>query len=95
MYISCIYCSFSLLFVLPNEVILSAILIPIESPVASTRLEAVFAASILVFVVVSFNFLPYLSPNFLANHNKLYPLTYFLYFGSVEYLIFLLYLPSN
>ena len=58
-------------FVLPTEVILSAILFPIKSSVASTvfcttLLEAVFAASIPVFVAVSNNFLPYLSPNFIA-----------------------------
>ena len=40
-----------------------------KSPVASavfrtTLLEAVFAASIPVFVAVSINFLPYLSPTF-------------------------------
>ena len=68
MYISCLSSSFSLLFVLPNEVILSAILFPIKSPVASTvfrttHLEAVFAASIPVFVAVSNNVLPYLLPN--------------------------------
>ena len=33
-------------------------------------------------------FLPHLPPNFLANDKKLYHLTYFLNFGSVEYLIF-------
>ena len=61
--------SFSFSFVLPIEVILSAILFPIKSPVASavfctTLLEAVFAASIPVFVALAINFLPYLSPNF-------------------------------
>ena len=52
------------LFALPTEVILSAILLPIKSSVASavfltTLLDAVFAASFLVFVAVSINFLPY------------------------------------
>ena len=70
--------SFHFSLVLPTEVILSAILLPIKSPVASavfctTLLEAVFAASIPVFVAVSINFLPYLSPNFLAKDKKPYP----------------------
>ena len=48
-------------FVLPIEVILSAILFPIKSHVSSavfctTLLQTVFAASILVFVAVSINF---------------------------------------
>ena len=80
---------------MPTELILFAILFPIKSPVASavfqtTLFEAVFAASILVSVAVSINFLHYLSPNFLTNDKKLYPLTYFLYFGSVKYLIFIM-----
>ena len=56
----------------------------------TTRLETVFAAYIPVFVAVSINFLPYLPPNFLANDEKLYPLTYVLNFGSVKYLIFII-----
>ena len=60
---------FLFFFVLPTEVILSAILFSIKSPVAcavfcTTLLEAVFAASIPVFVALAINFLPYLSPNF-------------------------------
>ena len=52
---------FSFSFGLPIEVVLSAILLPIKYPVASavfcaTLLEAVFAASIRVFVAVSINF---------------------------------------
>ena len=43
-----------------------------------TLLDAVFAASTPVFVAVSINFLPYLSPTFLANDKKPYPSTYFL-----------------
>ena len=50
-----------------------------------------FAASIPVFVAVSINVLPYLPPNFLTNDEKPYLLTYFLNFGSVEYLIFIIY----
>ena len=66
MYISSGLLVFSFSFDLPIEVILSAILFPIKSPVASavfstTLLEAVFAASIPVFVAISINFLPYLS----------------------------------
>ena len=63
----CISSDFS--FGLPIEVILSAFLFPIKSPVASaifctTLLEEVFAASVTVLVAVFTNFLPYLSPNF-------------------------------
>ena len=62
-------------FDFPIELILSAILFPIKSPVASavfctTLLEAVFAASVPVLVAVFINFLPYLSPNFLAKDKK-------------------------
>ena len=69
MYISSDLFIFSFSFVLPIGVILSAILFPIKSPVASTvfcttLLEAVFAASIPVFVAVSINFLLYLFRNF-------------------------------
>ena len=60
-----------------------------------TLLKAVFAASIHVFVAVSINFLPYSSPIFLANYKKSYTSTYFLFFGSVEYCIYILYLPHN
>ena len=79
-----------LYFLFYTEVILLAILFPIRSPVASavfwtTLLEAVFVASIPVFVAVSINFLTYLSPNFLANYKKLNPSTYFLYFGSAHF----------
>ena len=95
MYISCFSSSFSLFFVLPNEVILSAILFPIKSPVASagywtTLFKAsIFDASIPVFVAVSINFLPYSSADYLENNKKSNPLTYFLNFGYVEYLIFM------
>ena len=85
----CISSGFSFSFDLPIQVILSAILFSIKSPVASavfctTLLEAVFAASIPVFVAVSINCLPFLSPNFLAKDKKPYPLPYFLNSGSDE-----------
>ena len=72
----CLFFSFDL----PIEVILSAILFLIKSPVASavfwtTLLGAVFAAAIPV--AVSFNFVPYLLPHFLANDKNPYPLTLF------------------
>ena len=97
MYISSGLFVFSFSFDLPIKVILSAVLFPIKSLVASavfctTLLEVVFAASIRVFVAVSINFLPYLSPSFLVNDKKLYPFTYFLNFGSVEYLIFIMFI---
>ena len=71
------YISSSFSFGLPIEVILSAILFPIKSPVASavfctTLLEAVFPASIPVFVAVSIIFLPYLSQDFVAIEKKPY-----------------------
>ena len=101
MYISCLLFVSSyyfFCFVSPTEVI-SAILFPIKFPVISgvfwtTLLKAVFAASISIYVAMSMNFLLYLSPNFLGNDQmtkNLYPLTYFLYFGSVEYLIFIIF----
>ena len=75
-------CSFSfpLFFDLPVEVILSAILFPIKSPLVyavfwTTLSDAVFAASTLVFVAVSINFLPYVSQIFLQilkTHNLQY-----------------------
>ena len=88
--------SFSFSLVLPTEVILSAILLPVKSPVVSavfctTLLEAVFAASVPVFVAVSISFLLYLSLNFLAKVKNPYPFTYFLNFGSVDYLIFIMF----
>ena len=89
--------SFVFSFVLPTEVMLSAILLLIRSPVASaffctTLLEAVFAASIPVLVAVSINFLPYLSPSSLAKDKKPYPCTYCLNFGSVDYFIFIMFI---
>ena len=87
--------SFSFSSDLPIELMLSAILFPIKSPVASsvfqtTRLEVVFAASIPVFLAVSINFLPYLLPNFFAYDKKPYSRMYFLNLGSVEYLTFIM-----
>ena len=55
----------------------------------TTLLGAVFAASIPAFIVVSINFLPYLSQHFLANNKKPYPSTNFLFLGAVEYLIYI------
>ena len=98
MYISSSFSfGFSFSFGLPIEVILSAILFPNKFPVASavfctTHLEAVFAASIPAFVVVSINFLPYLSANVLAKDKNPYPLTCFLNFGSLEYLVFIMFI---
>ena len=86
----CLFVSFS--FGLPIEVILSAILFPIKSPVASadfltTLFEPVFAASIPVLFAVFVYFSTYLLPNFLTNDKKPLPLTYFVNLGFVEYLI--------
>ena len=90
--------SFLILFGLPIEVILSAILLPTKSPVASavlctTLLPAVLAKVFPVLVAASTNFLPYLSPNFLAKDKNPYPFMYFLYSGSSECLIYKLFIP--
>ena len=71
------------------EVILSAILFPFKSVASAFFSTTLFAGSIPVSVAVLINFLPYLSPNFVANDKKPYSLTYFLNFGFVEYLIFI------
>ena len=78
-------CKFILLFFafsfdLRTEVISLAILFPIKLPGASaffltTLFQVVFVGSITVFVGVSINFSPYLSPSFLANDKKPYPFT--------------------
>ena len=89
---------FSLYFDLPTELILSAGLFPVKSPVANqifcSFLNNSFRSSIssacFCFFAVYINLLQNLSPNFLGNDKKSYPCTYFLYFGSHEYLIFTL-----
>ena len=74
--------------------LLSTILLP---AVLQTHFLVFFVVSIFLpyllvptFVAVFINFLPYLSPYFLANDKKPYPFTYLLYVGSSEYFIFLL-----
>ena len=74
--------------------IFPAILFSINSPVAlaiswTNFLEAVFAASIFVLLVVFNNFFVYLLDRFLANDKNPYPLTYALVVGCIEYLSFL------
>ena len=69
--------------------ILSAVFIPIHSPVASAVLwtyflEAVFRTSSLVLVAAFNIFSPYLSNRFLTNNKNLHPLMYFLVLGSIE-----------
>ena len=87
-----------LLDFLETLVILSAILLPIKSPVASAvfwtaLFEAVFIASVVDFLTVSRSFWLYLLfkflPMFLAKDKNPYPLTYVLSLGSIEYLIFI------
>ena len=67
-------------------IILSTILLPVKSPVASAVLwivlyEAVFTASVVDFFAPSRSFWPYLLlkflPTFLAKDKNPYPLTYF------------------
>ena len=78
-------------------VILSAILLPVKSPVVSAVFwiavyDAVFIASVVAFLALSISFWPYLLlkllPIFLAKDKNPYPFTYILSVGSIEYLIF-------
>ena len=78
-------------------VILSAILLAIKSPVASAvfciaLLGAVFIASVVGFLAVSKSFYPYLLLIFLAKDKNPYPFTYILFLGSIEYLIFIIFI---
>ena len=79
-------------------VILSALLLPIKSPVASAvywivLFDAAFIASAVDYLALSRSFWPYLLlkllPMFLVKNKNPYPLTYILFLGSVEYLIFI------
>ena len=80
-------------------VILSAILLPIKSPVVSAvfwiaLFEAVFIASVADFLALSIRFYLYLLlrflPMFLAKDENLCPFTYILSLGSIEYFIFIM-----
>ena len=82
-------------------VILSAILLPIKSLVVSAvfwiaLLEAVFIASVADFLAESKLFYSYLLlkflPIFLAKDKNPYPFTYILSLGSIEYLIFIIFI---
>ena len=84
-------------------VVLSAILLPIKSPVAyavfwTALCDAVFIASLADFLAVSINFWLYLLlKNFwlyllLKKDKNPYPLTYILSHGSIEYLIFIIFI---
>ena len=82
-------------------VVLSAILLPIKSPVAyavfwTALCDAVFIASLADFLAVSINFWLYLLLKFLsmflAKDKNPYPLTYILSHGSIEYLIFIIFI---
>ena len=82
-------------------VVLSAILLPTKSPVAyavfwTALCDAVFIASLADFLAVSINFWLYLLlkflPMFLAKDKNPYPLTYILSHGSIEYLIFIIFI---
>ena len=71
------------------DVILSAILLPIKSPVAflvslSIFLPAVLAKVLFQSIPLSIKDLPYLSLKFLAKDIKPYPFTYLLSLGSIE-----------
>ena len=88
----------SLLDFLETFVILSTILLPTKSPVASavfwiTLFEAVFIASVVDFLAVSISFWLYLLLKFLliflAKEKNPYPFTYILSLGSSEYLVFI------
>ena len=80
-------------------VILSTILLPIKSTVASAvfwigLFDAVFITSVVDFLVPSRNFWPYLLlkllPMFLAKDKNPYPFTNIV--GSIEYLIFIIFI---
>ena len=84
--------------------ILSAIWLPIKSPVVSavfwiTLFEAVFIASVVDYLAIWRSFWPYLLlnflPMFLAKYKNPYTFTYILSFGSIEYLIFIMAVLSN
>ena len=79
-------------------VILSAILLPIKSPVASAvfliaLFDVGFIASVVNFLALSRSFWPYLLLKllsmFLAKDKNPYPFTYILSLGSIESLIFI------
>ena len=82
--------------------ILSAILLPIKSPVASAvfwiaLFDAAFIASAVDFLALSRSFWPYylllkFLLMFLAKDKNSYAFTYILSFGSVEYLIFIIFI---
>ena len=80
-------------------VILSAILLPIKPPVDYAVFwvavfEAIFIASVVDFLGISRSFWPYLLlkflPMILAIDKNLYPFTYILSLGSIEYLTFIM-----
>ena len=83
---------------LETLVILSPILLPVKSLVASVvfciaLFESVFIASVVDFLALSRSFWPYFlfncPPMFLAKDKNPYPFTYVLSLGSIEYLIFI------
>ena len=85
-------------------VISSAILLPIETPVAYdffliTLFEAVFIAFVADVLALSRSFWPYsllnFLPMFLAREKNPYPFKYILSLGSVEYLIFIMVVLFN
>ena len=88
-----------LLDFLETLVILSAVLLPIKSPVASAvfwiaLFDAVLNALVVNFLAASISFwlnlfLKFL-PILLANDEKPYPLTYTLSLGSIENLVFII-----
>ena len=78
-------------------VILSAILLPIKSVVASAifsnaLFQAVFIASVVHFLAVSKLYWLYLLPIFLKKEKNPYPFTYILSLGSIEYLILIIFI---
>ena len=79
--------------------ILSSILLPIKSTVASTAFwialfETVSIATAVDYFALSRSFWPYLLlncvPMFFAKDKNPYPFTYILSLGSIEYLIFIM-----
>ena len=99
-FVSSLLCN-SLVDFLETLIILSAILLPIKSPVASAvfwiaLFEAGFIACVVDFLALLRSFWQYLLlkllPMFLAKNKTPYPYTYILSLGSIEYLIFIVFI---
>ena len=100
-YVSSLLCNSLADFFFETLVILSAILLPIKSPVASAvfwiaLFDAVFIASVVVFLALSRIFWSYLLlkilPLFSSKDKNPYPFTFILSLRSTEYLPFIIFI---